>query len=335
VRVLVSEPERVALAARRSVDPEAYDAYLRGRYFFAHRNEQALRRSVELYRLAIERDPMFAPAYAGLAMAYGPLGFFGYIKSADAVARQRAAAEKALQLDPGLIDAEVALAAGTVLFNWDWVGGERAYLRVLERHPHHAQARLWYGFLLQHTGRVSEALVERERALAAEPLSLQFNTSVADTLTILRRYDEAITRYRRTLELDPSFTGAHQGLGIALLKTGQHDEAIRLLEQAARGSTDPRSTSALGFAYGIVGRASEGRSILEQLETRATMGYLSPVYAAFVCAGLGDRDGAFQRLDAAFDDRSPMLASAAVEPLLEPLRDDPRFSDLLRRMNLH
>jgi TolB-like protein/DNA-binding winged helix-turn-helix (wHTH) protein/Flp pilus assembly protein TadD len=334
VRVLVSEPERSALATRRTVNPDAYDAYLRGRYFFAQRSEQALGRSIEHYRQAIDRDPTFAPAYAGLALAYGPLGFFGYIRAAEARSQLRAAAEKALELDPSLIDAEVALAAATVLYDWDWIGAERAYTRVLERNPNQAQARLWYGFLLQHTGRVSEALVERERALAAEPLSLQFNTSVADTLTVLGRYDDAIARYRRTLELDPRFTGAHQGLGIALLRAGQNDEAIRALQETLQLVSDPRSVAVLGQAYGIVGRSADAHDILEQLERRARDRYLSPVYLAFVHAGLGDRDAAFARLEEAFRDRSPMLTGAKVDPLLEPLRGDPRFANLLRRMSL-
>ncbi len=334
VHVVVSEPERAALATRRIVDPEAYDAYLRGRYFFAQRNEQALTRSIEHYRRAIDRDPTFALAYAGLAMTYGPLGFFGYIPAAEASSQLHAAAEKALQLDPALVDAEVALVAARVLYKWDWVAAERAYTRLLERHPNHAQARLWYGHLLQMIGRFDDALVERERALASEPLSLQFNTSVADTLTVLGRLDEAITRYRRTLELDAGFTAAHQGLGIALLSVGRGDEAIRLLEEGARVASDPRSIAALGFAYGTVGRASDARGALARIEKRGRAQYLSPIYQAFVLAGLEDRDAAFQRLEEAFRDRSPMMVGLMFDPLLEPLRDDRRFTNLLRRMNL-
>jgi TolB-like protein/DNA-binding winged helix-turn-helix (wHTH) protein len=334
VRAIVSEPERAALAARRTVDPEAYDAYLRGRYFFAQRSEVALRRSIEHYRRAIDRDPSFAPAHAGLALAYVPMGFFGFIPAAEGSRHLRAAAERARQLDPTLVDADVALAAATVVYDWDWPAAERAYGRILERRPDHAQARLWYGFMLGQIGRLDKALVEREQALAAEPLSLQFNTSVADTLMLLGRNDEAIARYRRTLELAHDFAGAHQGLGLALLRSGKNDEAVRELEAAVRTSDDLRSTAALGYAYGRVGRTAEARGILEQLARRMPDRYLSPIYPAFVHAGLGDRDAAFDRLDAAFLDRSPLLIGAKVDPLLDPLRDDPRFTDLLKRMNL-
>jgi TolB-like protein len=195
IRVRVSSPERTALATRRAVDPDAYDEYLRGRYLFAQRSERSLNRSTEAFLRATDRDPTFAPAYAGLAMAYSVLGFYGYLPPADASSALRATANRALELDPGLVDAEVALASVMLNHDWDWAATERAYDRIFARSPNHAQARLWYGLMLGIIGRPEDALVERSRALALEPLSLRFNTSVADTLTSMHRYDEAIARY--------------------------------------------------------------------------------------------------------------------------------------------
>jgi TolB-like protein/DNA-binding winged helix-turn-helix (wHTH) protein/tetratricopeptide (TPR) repeat protein len=334
VHVRVSGAERSVLGARRTVDPDAYDAYLRGRYFFAQRSERALARSREHFRRAIERDATFAPAWAGLALAYGPSGFFGYVPPAEGSEQQRGAAKRALQLDPTLVDAEVALANVLTLYDRDWKGAERAYRRILERHPDHAQARLWYGMMLGQLGRLEDALAERLRALAQDPLSLRFNTSVADTLTALHRYDEAIARYRRTLELEQDFAPAQIGLGVALLRSGHHDEAVTTLEDANRVADDARSQATLGHAYGTVGRAAEARAILDALGERARGQYLSPVYLAFVYAGSGDRDAAFAELEKAFEDRSPLLVSANSEPLFDPLRSDPRFADLLRRLQL-
>ena len=330
----MSEPERSALAERRTVDPDAYDDYLRGRYFFAQRSERALALSRQHFRRAIERDATFAPAWAGLALAYGPSAFFGYVTPGEGASEQRAAAERALQLDPTLVDAQVALANGLTLFDHDWQGSEQAFQRIFERHPDHAQARLWYGMMLGHQGRLEDALAERRRALSLDPLSLRYNTSVADTLTAMHRYEEAITRYRRTLELQPDFAPARLGLGVALLGSGEPDEAVRAIEEADRQSSDVRSRATLAYAYGQAGRAADARVILDELRERGRHTYLSPVYLAIVHAGLGDRDGAFAALDAAIGDRSPMVNSVNSEPLFDPLRADPRLPALLRRLGL-
>ncbi|MCC7179329.1 MAG: tetratricopeptide repeat protein [Acidobacteria bacterium] len=334
IRVRLSEPERTALAGRRAVDPEVYDDYLRGRYFFAQRSERALAQSREHFRRAIQRDATFAPAWAGLALAYGPSGFYGYVPPAEGAQQMRAAAERALQLDPTLVDAQVALANALTVYDRDWQGAERAYTRVFERQPDHAQARLWYGMMLGHQGRLEEALAERQRALSLDPLSLRFNTSVADTLTAMHRYEEAMARYRKTLELDPGFAPAHLGLGVALLGSGRGEDAVKAIEEGDRRSSDARSRATLGHAYGRVGRVADAHAILDELRARARHAYLSPVYFALVHAGLGDRDAAFAALEDAFNDRSPMLNSVNSEPLFDPLRDDPRLADLLRRLNL-
>lgn len=334
LQVGLSEPEHRALAVRPAVNPDAYDHYLRGRYFFAQRSEPSLARSREHFRRAIDRDATFAPAWAGLALAYGPSGYFGYVPPAEGSSQQRAAARRALELDPTLVDAEVALANVLTLYDYDWEGAERAYRKILERHPDHAQARLWYGMMLGHRGRLEDALAERQRALSLDPLSLRFNTSVADTLTAMHRFEEAIGRYQKTLELEPGFAPARLGLGVALLGSGRKNEAVLAIEEADRRSSDVRSRATLGHAYGLVGRVADARAILDELQTRARQAYISPAYLAFVHAGLGDRDAAFAAINAALDDRSPLMASVNADPLFDPVRDDPRFAGVLRRLRL-
>ena len=187
VRVTVTERERGGLAKRRPVDPEAYDLYLRGLYFWGRRGEEGLLKSLDYYQRAIARDPTFALAYAGMALTYNPLAVQGFMPAADARRRLRAAAERALALNPGLTEAHIALATVTA-HGWDWQEGERAWMRILDHSPNNATARLWYGWLLEGLGRFSEALAERERAVAADPLSLQNNSSLGSNLYLIGPY---------------------------------------------------------------------------------------------------------------------------------------------------
>jgi TolB-like protein/DNA-binding winged helix-turn-helix (wHTH) protein/tetratricopeptide (TPR) repeat protein len=334
VRVTVTELERGGLAKRRPVEPEAYDLYLRGLYFWGRRGEEGLLKSLDYYQRAIARDPTFALAYAGIALTYNPLAVQGFMPAADARLRLRAAAQRALALDPALMEAQMALATVTA-HGWDWQEGERAWMRILDRSPNNATARLWYGWLLDSLGRFSEALTERERAVAADPLSLQNNISLGGSLCQVGRCRDAIARFQLTLELDPQFPAAHAGLGATYLKMGRGQEGIAALEEAVRLSNgNIRMIAALGHAFGVAGRNAEARAILQTLEERSRQRYIAPFFLAWVHAGLGQRDAAFARLEEAYREGSPGLLHIKADPPLESLRTDPRFQHLLLRMNL-
>jgi TolB-like protein/DNA-binding winged helix-turn-helix (wHTH) protein/Tfp pilus assembly protein PilF len=335
VHVAVTAEEHATLAGRRTVDPEAYDLYLRGRHLFELRSEEALQKSIAYYQQAIARDPTFAPAHAGIALTYAPMGYLAYRPGAEVGPRVKAAAEKALAIDPTLIDGHVALAAFTVLFEWDWIGGERTWKQILQRSPNHPTARLWYGFLLERVGRLDEALAERKRAVQADPLSPAINVSLANTLQSMGRHDEAIDVYRRTLDLDGTFAAAHVGIGVSYLAKGMPGEALAELEAAGGPKANGKLVSApLGHVYGRIGRSTDARRVLHALEQQGRERYVSPLALAYVHAGLGERDAAFAKLEQAYDQRSPNLVGIKVDRLLEPLRDDPRFAQLVRRMNL-
>jgi TolB-like protein/thioredoxin-like negative regulator of GroEL len=331
----VRNEESASFAKRRQVDPEAYDLYLRGRHFWQLRTREALQRSVEYYQRAITRDPMFAPAFAGLALTFEPMAALGYVPPQDAAARVRAAVEKALALDPGLIDARVAHAAAVVLFDWDWEAGEREWKRILQRQPNHPTARVWYGFLLERTGRLNEALAERERAVREEPLSLANNSMLAETLAAMGRHHEAIDRFLRTLELDREFFFARWGLGWEYMESGQLGRGLGELEAvAADNPGDARIIAGLGHAYGRAGRRQDALGILLSLQERAAREYVPPHYLAQVYAGIGDNDAAFSALERSFAERNPNMVSIRIDTRLAPLRTDPRFERLVRRMNL-
>jgi tetratricopeptide (TPR) repeat protein len=269
-----------------------------------------------------------------MALTYNPLAVQGFMPSADARPRLRAAAERALALNPGLTEAHMALATVTA-HGWDWQEGERAWIRILDRSPNNATARLWYGWLLESLGRFSEALRERERAVAADPLSLQNNSSLGSNLYLIGRYRDAVPRFQLTLELDPHFPAAHSGLAWNYLKMGMRREGIAALEESVRLSdSNTRTIAALGYAFGVAGRPAEAKAILQTLEKRARQRYISPVILAWVHAGLGQRDAAFARLEQAYREGSPGLLHIKADPPLEPLRTDPRFRELLMRMNL-
>jgi TolB-like protein/DNA-binding winged helix-turn-helix (wHTH) protein/Tfp pilus assembly protein PilF len=334
VDVTLQEPERADLADRRPIDPEAYDLYLRGRRLFGQRSEQALRKSLEYYEQAIAREPTFANAHAGLALTRVPLGL-AYDPPEKARQSIRAAAERALATDPGNIDAHLALISVTMDLEFDWKQSEQGYKGVIARSPSSAQARQWYGYLLAALGRYDEALVERERAVALDPLSSSYTTSLADTLALLGRPHDAMARYRQTLDLDPGFLRAHMGVAALHLARGDRASAVSQLEHAARvAGEDPLITAPLGHAYGLAGRRDAAHAILGRLTARAKAAYLSPVLLAQIHAGLDDRDLAMRELEEAYRQRSPLLVSAAIDPFLRPLHGDPRFEALLRRMDL-
>ena len=327
------EPKVKALRAReRKVDPRAFEAYLRGRYHWNRRSADGIRRGIEHFQDAIARDPEYAPAYAGLAQAYDTLGSYSFLPPGEAFALAREAVTRALELDESLPEAHVAWGGVLQSHLWDWPAAEKEFLRALELDPNHAGAHHWYSDFLTAMGRKDEAVQAARRAAELDPLNLAINMTLGAAYFYARRYHEAIEQQKKTLDLDPTFAPAHRSMGGALEQLGRYDEAIEEYRKGVALSTDLYAKTLLAHTYAVSGRTDESRRLLSELAAGAGDRYVSAYSLAAVYAGLGESDRAFEMLGRAFESRDRGMAWILVAPRFDPLRADPRFSDLLRRM---
>jgi TolB-like protein len=332
IRVQIEPTVEARLVRERRVEPRAFEAYLRGRFHWNRRTEDGIRRGIEYLREAIERDPLYAPAYAGLAQAYDTLGSYNFLPPAEAFSLARDAVTRALDLDESLPEAHVALGGVLQSHLWDWPRAEGEFLRALELDPAHAGAHHWYSDFLSAMARHDEAVACARRAAELDPLNLAINMTLGAAYFYARRYEEAMEQQRRTLELDPTFAPAHRSTGGALEQLGRYDEAIEEYRKGAALSTDLSATSLLAHTYAVAGRVDEARRLLGELEAAAADRYVSPYSLAAVYTGLGETERAFELLNRAFDTRDRGMGWIRVAPRFDPLRADPRFTDLLRRM---
>jgi eukaryotic-like serine/threonine-protein kinase len=335
LRLKLSGEEKEQLVRRSTENQEAYRLYLRGRFFWNKRTEEGLRRGIEYFRQAIEVDPDYAVAYVGIAHSYAVLGFHAIAPPGEAFPRAKAAALKALELDPSLAEARAPLAYALHYYDWNWNESEREYRRCLEAAPQDATAHNYYASLLTSLGRFEEALKEWRRAQELDPLSLIIRAATGWFFYVARRYDEAIREAKKTLEMDPTFAVARRVLGLSFQKTSRPDEAIEELRKAVElsgGST--QYLADLGRAFATAGREAEARRTLEELEEFSKSRYVSPYFTAAVHLALGDRDRALDGLEQACAERSLGMTFLKVDPNLDDLRAEPRFMDLVRRVGL-
>jgi serine/threonine protein kinase/tetratricopeptide (TPR) repeat protein len=335
LRTKISGEVQGRVTKRYTENAEAYQLYLKGRYFWNKRTRDDLRKSIEYFNQAIERDPNYALAYAGLADAY--VLFSGYSAGTpqDSYPKARAAAKRALELDDTLAPAHAAL--GLELFAYEWDAGEatREFRRAIELNPNYATAHHWYGNqVLLYTGRFDEAIAEMKRAQELDPLSLIVNADVGDTYFYARQYDKAIEQLLKTIEMDQSFYYARYELGMAYEMKGDYQQAIAAYKQARQLNTDPRVLALLGHAYAASGKRDEALKALNQLKEIAKQQYVPAYHFVIVYVGLGDKDRAFQWLEQTYQERTSRMTILGVDPFLDPLRSDPRFTDLVRRVGL-
>lgn len=320
--------------ATRTGHLEAYDLYLKGRYFWNKRTEEGLKTAIEYFERAIALDRSYAPPYAGLADSYIVLSIgHGFLSPEEGMPRGKEAAMKALELDEALAEAHASLAHVKTWYERDWAGAEREYKRAIELDPNYATAHHWYSLLLVGMGRFEEGFAEIRRAHELEPYSLIIATTVGRRVHFGRRYDEAIAAYRSALELDPNFAIAHKWLGIAYAQQGSFADALEELRKATE--LEPKNTvirAALAYGYALSGSGAEARKILEGL--KAGRRYVSPYRVAIVYAALGETDQAFEWLEKGYRERDGWLLNLNVDPALDPLRSDPRFARLVKRMGL-
>ena len=334
IRIELTPHER-ALLQGKAVNPEAYEAFLKGRYFWNKRTADGLRQAIEYFNQAIEKDPTYAPAYAGLTDSYALAGDwqYGVLAPVEAYPKAKAAAAKAIALDGSLGEAHISLAWCLDGFDWSWEAGGKEFNRGIELSPGYATGHHWYGWHLATLGRHDEAVAELEKAQNLDPLSLIISADLAEELLIAHRYDDATRQIRKTINMDPFFALAHYVLGEVLVQKRMNNEAIGELQKAIELSPGSSAfTANLAYAYAVSGRQDQAVKILNDLKSRSRGASSSFPEIALVYVGLGDRDQAMAWLEKAYAER--FNPGVLLRPAFDPLRSDPRFQTLLRRIGL-
>jgi eukaryotic-like serine/threonine-protein kinase len=327
LRLTLSGEEKKKLIKRYTDDTEAYHLYLKGRYYNNKRTPEWIRKGIEHFQRAIDLDPNYAVAYAGLADSYAFLASStGGQRPRETYPIAKAAALKALELDDTLGEAHCSLGFFHLLYDWDYVAAEREYLRAIELSPNYANAYDGYGFYLKASGRHEDSIRSCQRALELDPLSLFVQLSLGWAYYFARRHDEALNQSRKVMEMDPNFGFAHWHSGMNYIQKGMYDEAIESFRKAINlTGAAPTFISYLGHAYARKGRERDARQMLAQLDSLSKRQYVSSFFKALIYLGLGDLHLTFDWLDRAYQERSGFLAFAKVEPVLDPLRGDARF----------
>jgi serine/threonine-protein kinase len=335
LRLRLTGEERARLTRHQTEDPEAYALYLKGRHFWNRRTEEATQKALGYFQRAIDKDPTYAPAYAGLADCYSILVAFGLSAPKEAFPKAKAAALKAIEIDDTLAEAHASLGLIRESYDWDWREAEKEYQRAIELNPAYATAYQWYSFALFRAGRRDEALEAAERAQELDPLSLPISGCVGYLYYVSRDYDEAIKESRKTIELDPSHPMVHAYLGTIYAQIGDYEQAIPELEKAVELSDrDPENLAFLGYGYAVAGMSDRAGEVLAELSNRAKLRYVPPTYFAMIHTGLGEYYEAFDWFDRACEARDSYLSYQLLEPIYDPIRNDPRFEDLMRRIGL-
>ena len=324
------------LKSVKVVNPDALEAYLKGRYFWNKRTADGLKRAKDYFDQAVAKDPNYAQAYSGLADTYALLGDWQYavMSAREALPKAKAAAIKALELDNTLGEAHVSLGFCLDGFDWDLPSGDREFRRALELNPGYATGHHWYAWHLSLLGRHGDAIAEMKKAESLDPLSLIINADLAELLVIAHFYDEAIQQSRRTIEMDPGFGLAHNQLAQAYLQKHMSEQAIAELQKAIQLSGgSPSCTANLARAYAESGRRNDAVRLLDDLKKGSNPGYSNAPEIAVVYAALGDRDQAMRWLEKGFEER--FNPGVLLRPGFDPLRSDSRFRDLAHRVGLN
>jgi tetratricopeptide (TPR) repeat protein len=329
----LSGAEEAKMTKSATANPEAYQAYLKGRYYWNRRTAGNIKKAIEQFKAATDRDPNYALAYVGLADCYAILNNFVGTPTSEALPQAKAYAERALSIDDQLGEPHVSLGNVNRVW-WQWTESEREFKRAIELNPNYATAFHWYSDLLRNTGRYDEAALMIKRAKELDPLSSVINSNLSVIYLIQKDYDASIENTLKIIELDPTFPGAYQVLGHAYLKKGRTTEAIANLEKAVELSNRDVGLSELGYGYGVTGKRAEANAIAKELEEKYARKESNGYYVAVVYAGLGDKDKAFEWLEKDIQTKSGNVSSIRWAIPFESLRDDPRYKDLLKRMGL-
>ena len=334
LRVKLTGEERQRLTKRYTAAPEAYQLYLKGRFLWNRRTVESLQSAITYIENAIEIDPNFALAYAGLADCYNQFSRFNLLKPMEAFSKAKAAAMKALELNEVLAEAQTSLAFVSMSYDWDWNDTEKRFRFAIAQGPNYAPAHQWYAKYLARMGRFVEAMREMEWACELNPLSQACLVTIGEILYFAREYDRAIEHCRETLELSPDFAQAYSVLSLAYAQKGMYGEAINCCQKRFDVfNTDTEAAAFLGCFHGAMGHRERALAQLEVLKERSKREYVPPNLMSIIYLGLGENEQAIEYLEKAYAERSHFLTSLKVLPILDPIRSDRRFVDLLRRMD--
>ena len=334
LRLKLSGAEQRQLTRRDASNPEAYQYYLRGRYYWNRRTGGGLKKAIEQFQQAVDKDPTYALAYVGLADCYSLLEQYAGTPSSEALPKARAAADRALQIDDSLAEAHTSLGY-VEWYSWQFGEAEKEYKRAIELNPNYPTAHHWYGVYLLSIGRTNEAMAEIKRAQQLDPLSPIIAINVGLLYLLKGDLSAATEEYKKVLDLDPNFPRVHDDLGYVYLKQGREQEAVSELQKAVEVSGRASQELAyLGYGYGIVGRRAEAMAVLTELQEKYARRESAAVNLAAVYGGLGDKDQAFAWLERDFQARTGLLIFITILPDYDTLRGDPRFADLLQRMGI-
>jgi len=335
LRLKLSGAEQSRVTKHYTENPEAYQLYLKGRFYLNQRATEALKKSIEYFNQAIEKDPSYALAYAGMAEAYVSLPGYSVASPQDAYPKAKAAAKRALELDEALAEAHTALADVLFRYDWNFPESHREFQRAIELNPNYATAHQWYGhWYLLAMGRFDEAIAEGKRAQELDPLSLIINRDLGSNYLLVRQYDKAIEVLRKTIEMDQSFPNAHWTLSWAYALKGSFPEALAEYRRGQQLDDNPAQLGYLTHLYAVSGQRDEALKTLDQMKELAKQRYIPAYSFVLAYAGLGEKDQAFAWLERGYQDRDPNMTYLKIDPFLDNLHSDPRFADLVRRIGL-
>jgi eukaryotic-like serine/threonine-protein kinase len=334
LRLTLTDTERKRLTKRHTRKTESYQLYLKGRFYWNKRTEDALKKGIEFFRQAIEIDPTYALAYAGIADCYAILNFFGDLSPKESATKATAAARKAFEIDDTLAEVHTSLGLVKLIYEWDWQSAQREFKRAIKLSPNYATAHDWYSAYLMAVGRIDEAIEEIKHAQELDPLSPIITTGLARQFYYARQPENAIHECLKILDMEPKFAPAHWFLGQAYEQLKDYDEAIRQLQLAVNYSGGRALMfGSLGYTFAVSGRRAEAQAVLRNLQDESRHN-VPALTLAFIHAGLGQNDAAFEWLDKAYEERFGWLIFMNVDPKLDKLRSDPRFTSLLQRLKL-
>ena len=334
VEVTITGEEHARLSSARTVDPEAYEDYLKGRYYWNKRTAGSMPKAAHYFEQAISKDPSYGAAYSGLADCNSGLAWHGFMPPSEVLPKAYAGAQKAVEIDPQSAEAHASLAL-VLNHEWDWSGAEVEFKRALQLNPQYADAHHWYGDYLSIQRQHDEALVEAKRALELDPLNLMIGSWVGLRYYLAHRFDGAIEQSQNTVDLDPNFAAAHLILGESYVQQGKHKGGLDQLEKAATLSGgSPLYTAQVGVGLALAGEKKEALRVIRELQDTSGKRYVSPYGVAQIYAALNDKEQTYKWLETAYRDRAVWMSYLAVDPVFDSIRSEEHFRDLLRRVGL-